>query len=164
MELTIRPIRPEDEPLLIAFHRTLSNESVQQRYFGSLGFEQRTSHDRLTRVCFNDYTRELALVVEHVDKETRAHRILAVGRLSRITNTNDAELALLVSDTMHFHGIGSEVGRRLVAVARAERISNLRAWTLRENHAMQRVLEKSGFTLKDSMDDPTVSARMTISG
>jgi acetyltransferase len=162
LPVTIRPIRPEDEPLLVAFHKTLSDESIHQRYFSAMGLEQRTSHDRLTRVCFNDYARELALVVDHTDQKSSNHQILAVGRLSRIPNTNDAEIAMLVSDALQGHGIGTELARSLVAVARAERISHLKAWTSRDNHAMQRVLQNSGFEVKDSMNETTVSASMTI--
>ena len=51
--VTIRPIRPEDEPLMVAFHKTLSEESVHFRYFGSVKLEQRVAHERLTRICFN---------------------------------------------------------------------------------------------------------------
>ena len=60
--ITIRPIRPEDEPLMVKFHSTLSEESVHFRYFGLLKLEQRTTHERLTRICFNDYDREIAIV------------------------------------------------------------------------------------------------------
>ena len=63
--VTLRPIRPEDEPLLVAFHKTLSEESVYRRYFNQLKLDQRIAHERLTRICFNDYDRELALVVEN---------------------------------------------------------------------------------------------------
>ena len=62
--VTIRPIRPEDEPLMIDFHKTLSERSVQLRYFGAFSLEQRTMHERLRRICFVDYDREMALVVE----------------------------------------------------------------------------------------------------
>ena len=34
--VTIRPIRPEDEPLMVKFHGTLSEESVYHRYFSAL--------------------------------------------------------------------------------------------------------------------------------
>jgi acetyltransferase len=162
LPVKIRPIRPEDEPLLIEFHRTLSEETVQQRYFGSIALEKRISHERLTRVCFNDYTRELALVVEHVDQETKAHRIVGVGRLGRIQGSNNAELAMLVSDTMQHHGIGTELAAKLVAVGRADKLSNLLAWTSRENHPMQRVLERAGFSLEDSMEESTVTARLRL--
>jgi acetyltransferase len=162
LPVTIRPIRPEDEPLLVAFHSTLSDESVHQRYFGFMGLEQRTSHDRLTRVCFNDYTRELALVVEHTIRQSGEREILGVGRLSRLRNTNDAELAMLISDRAQRQGIGSELGRCLVATARAEKMTKLLAYTSRENHAMQKVLERSGFTLTDSMEESTVSAQLAL--
>src|SRR5205823_1816906 len=65
--ITIRPIRPEDEPLMVKFHQGLSERSVRLRYFAPLKLGQRVAHERLTRVCFNDYDRELALVAEHVD-------------------------------------------------------------------------------------------------
>ena len=62
--VTIRPIRPEDEPLMIEFHRTLSEESVHFRYFSMFQLESRIAHERLRRICFLDPDREIALVVE----------------------------------------------------------------------------------------------------
>jgi acetyltransferase len=162
LPVTIRPICPEDEPMVIAFHRTLSDETVQHRYHGSIALERRTSHERLTRVCFNDYTRELALVVESAEPSQSARQILAIGRLSRIPGSNDAELALLVSDAMQHHGFGTELNSNLVSIARAEKISNLHAYTTRDNHAMKRILEKANFTLQESNDSATVSAHLQI--
>ena len=79
---TIRPIRPEDEPLLVRFHEMLTAETVYARYLGFLGLSTRTAHERLTRVTFNDYDREIALVAEDTD-ENGQPVIVAVGRLSR---------------------------------------------------------------------------------
>ena len=45
----IRPIRPEDEALLIHFHEKLSEQSVYLRYFHALNLSQRIAHDRLAR-------------------------------------------------------------------------------------------------------------------
>ena len=70
--LLIRPIRPEDEPLLVQFHETLSERSVAFRYFHAIKLGQRVAHDRLTRTCFIDYDREMALVAEHRDLTTGA--------------------------------------------------------------------------------------------
>src|SRR5438876_831551 len=36
IEVTIRPIRAEDEPLMVKFHETLSDRTVYLRYFSSL--------------------------------------------------------------------------------------------------------------------------------
>ena len=62
--LLIRPIRPEDEPLLVKFHETLSERSVSLRYFHAMKLSTRVAHERLTRICFIDYDREMALVAE----------------------------------------------------------------------------------------------------
>src|SRR3954454_7995109 len=79
-EVTIRPIRPEDEPTMIHFHEKLSERSVYLRYFQPLKLSQRVAHKRLTRICFIDYDREMALVVEK-KLEIGEMDIIAVGRL-----------------------------------------------------------------------------------
>ena len=56
----LRPIRPEDEPQVVRFHHTLSEISVYMRYFHWMKLEQRTAHERLTRICFIDYDRQMA--------------------------------------------------------------------------------------------------------
>jgi acetyltransferase len=48
--VTIRPIRPEDEPLIVRFHETLSERSVYLRYFHAINLERRVAHERLTRL------------------------------------------------------------------------------------------------------------------
>jgi acetyltransferase len=64
--VTIRPIRPEDESLMIDFHKSLSEETVHLRYFGFLKGEALITHERLARICFSDYDREIALVTERI--------------------------------------------------------------------------------------------------
>ena len=61
----IRPIRPEDEPFMVKFHESLSERTVYLRYFDPLKLSVRTSHERLARICFIDYAREIILVAEH---------------------------------------------------------------------------------------------------
>src|SRR5262245_18472905 len=69
-EVRIRPIRPEDEPLMAKFDQTLSERSVYLRYFSPLKLDQRVAHERLSRLCFIDYAREMALVVERREPKT----------------------------------------------------------------------------------------------
>src|SRR5437667_3755925 len=85
IEVTIRPIRPEDEPLMVKFHETLSDRSVYLRYFGSLSLKTRIAHERMIRICFGDYDRELALVAEV--KGPEGPQIVGVGRLNRASAT-----------------------------------------------------------------------------
>ncbi len=153
----IRPIQPEDEPLIVRFHETLSDESVYLRYFHPMKLSQRIAHERLIRICFSDYDRELALVVEHRDAATGAREILAVGRLSRLHASNEAEFAILVSDRFQHQGIGTELLRRLVEIGRQEKLEHITADILADNHWMQRVCTALGFRLIHTPGQPVTA-------
>ncbi len=140
--ITIRPIRPEDEPLLVRFHQTLSEQSVRLRYFHAMKLNHRTAHERLIRVCFNDYDRELALVAVRRDPATGDNAILAVARLSKQPGGHDAEFALLVSDAYQKRGLGTKLLSMLLQVAKDEKVNRIAADILAENREMQRVCEK----------------------
>ena len=107
--VTLRPIRPADEPLMIKFHGTLSSRSVSFRYFHAMKLSTRVAHDRLTRICFIDYDREMVLVADRESSVTGEHEILGVGRLNKIPGTSDAEFAILVSDQFQGMGLGTEL-------------------------------------------------------
>lgn len=146
--VTIRPIRPEDEPLMVQFHQTLSQESVYLRYFHLMTLNRRIAHERLTRLCFIDYEREMALVVESRDPTAEEPEILAVARLSKLHGLNEAEFALVVSDPFQKQGLGTELLRRLIQIGREEQLERIKAEILPENRAMQRVCKKLGFHLQ----------------
>ncbi len=160
--VVIRPIRAEDEPALVKFHETLSERSVALRYFHAMKFSRRVAHDRLTRICFIDYDREMALVVDHKEPWTDAHEILGVGRLSKVRGTDEAEFALLVGDGHQARGIGTELLRRLLAIARDESIARVTADILPDNREMRRICEKLGFRLERTPDEPTIRATIDL--
>jgi acetyltransferase len=151
--VTIRPIRPEDEPLMVKFHETLSEESVYHRYFSALKLSQRIAHERLTRICFNDYDREIALVAEHKPARSEEQLILGVGRLSKLHGVNEAEFAVLVSDEWHGLGLGTELLSRLVRIGRDEKLDRIVGQILPENHAMQHICKKVGFKVEYNNDN-----------
>jgi acetyltransferase len=160
--VTLRPIRPEDEPLLVKFHQTLSEGSVYLRYFQALKLSQRVAHERLTRICFIDYDREMALVAEHRDPTRGDRSVLGVGRLSRIRGTKEAEFSLLVSDRAQRLGLGSELLRKLLDIARDEHLERVVAEILPENHAIQRICQKLGFHLRHAVEDGVVRAELVL--
>ena len=151
-QITIRPIRPEDEPLIVDFHQTLSEESIYLRYFHLIKLQTRISHERLTRICFIDYEQELALVAEYLDPTTRKQEILGVGRLSKIHGTNEAEFGMLVSDLHQGVGLGTELLYSLLDIGRQEQLSCIRAEILPENHTMQHLCRKLGFILENEIN------------
>jgi len=160
VEVTFRPIRPEDEPMLVRFHHELSERSVYFRYFGALQLSQRIAHERLTRICFIDYNRQIALVADHKDPLTGEHEILAVGRMTKLHTAPTAEFAVLVTDKYQRQGLGSELMQRMIQIGRDEKLKQMVGYTLTENIEMQRLVTRLGFKLDRTKDDPAV--RCTI--
>jgi len=161
-EIVLRPIRPEDEPAMVRFHETLSERSVYLRYFHLMNLEQRTTHERLTRICFIDYDREMALVAERRNPETGESEILGVSRLMKVHGTADAEVAALVSDKWQGRGLGKELLGRLITVGRDDKLARLTADVLPDNRDVLRVCEKLGFTLRHSADDDVIKAEFKL--
>jgi len=160
--VTIRPIRPEDEPAMVRFHETLSERTVYLRYFHLMNLEQRTTHERLTRICFIDYDREMALVAERRNPETGEPEILGVGRMTKLHGTKDAEVAVLISDKYQRRGLGKELLARLMIVGAGENLDRLTADILPDNRDVMRVCEKLGFSLKHSLEDEVVHAEFKL--
>jgi len=160
--VTIRPIRPEDEPLMVRFHERLSEQSVYLRFFQPLKLSQRTAHERLTRICFIDYDREMALVAERKDPDTETRDLLGAARLTKIEGTEEAEFSILIADPYQRQGLGTELLRRLIRIGRDEHLKKIRADILPDNTAMQRVCKKLGFRLRHDIGDPLVSAELDL--
>jgi acetyltransferase len=157
----IRPIRPEDEPLMQRFHQTLSEQTVYYRYFSQMRLEQRIAHERLIRICFIDYDREMALVVERHSSESEPE-IIGVGRLSKLHFGSEAEFALVVSDRWQRHGIGRRLLNMLVQVGRDEKLDRITAVILPDNMGMQRVAKETGFQLRRSEDASEMTAELIL--
>jgi acetyltransferase len=158
----IRPIRPEDEPLMVKFHETLSEQSVYFRYFQALHLSRRVTHERLTRICFNDYDREIALVVDRKDPQTGTSQVLGVGRLTKLHDVNQAEFAILISDLQQGQGLGTELLAQLLEIGREEKLSRIVGEILPENQPMQNVCKKLGFHLQYSFEDRVVRAEIAL--
>jgi acetyltransferase len=160
-EVMFRPIRPEDEPLLIKLHQALSERTVYLRYFQPLKLSQRTAHERLTRICFIDYDREMAIAVERKDEAGEAE-IIAIGRLSKTHGRDEAELAVLVDDRYQHQGLGTELYRRLIAIARDEHVRRVVSTILAENREMRAICQKHGFKLEADLEDGTIRAELEL--
>ena len=161
-DVLIRPIRPEDEPVMVKFHEGLSERSVYLRYFHLMNLSQRVSHERLTRICFIDYDREMALVAERRNPLSGEREILAVGRLTKVHGTNDAEVAVLVSDRFQGRGLGKELLARLLKVGKDEKLNALVADILPDNRDVMRICEKLNFNLRHSLEDEVVKAEYKL--
>ncbi len=149
---TVRPIRPEDEPKVVDFHEKLSEESVYLRYFRSFQLSQRVAHERMTRICFVDYDRTIALVIDWENPETGEMEIVAAGRLTRLPNPEEAEFAMLVRDDFQRQGLGTKLLECLLQFGNDEGIKRVEAYMLGANKGMLTICKKLGFEFEREGD------------
>lgn len=161
-KVTFRPIRPEDEPLIVKFHETLSERTVYMRYLQAMNLSQRIGHERLSRLSFIDYDREIALVSLRYNPENDEPEIMGIGRISKIQWTNHAEFVILVSDRFQHQGLGKELLRRLIEIGRDEKISTIFGNVLAENQEFIRLVEKFGFRLIPTEREAILRAELDL--
>lgn len=159
--VTVRPIRPDDAPLMVRFHEELGEDSIHFRYAGTFPLARRTERERLIRRCTVDYHREMALIAEmHLDD---GPRLLGVARLIQIGGGR-SEFGLVVADRVQRLGLGTELLTRLIAFARDERLATVEGDILGRNHAMIGLVRKLGFEVRfpESPEDPMVRAVLRL--
>src|SRR5205085_9766903 len=132
----VRPVRPDDEPRLLAFLEGLSEESRALRFFSpavNLAAEAR-------RESHVDYEREFGLVATvGADERIVGHALYAAGAGDR------AEVAFAVADDYRGHGLATILLGHLAEIAASKGIRLFDAATLPTNHRMLGVFRQSGF-------------------
>lgn len=145
-KVTMRPIRPEDESKLREFHAGLSEGAVYQRYLHVFSLSERTAHDRLSRLCFCDYDREIALVAEKAGSDGSI--VVGIVRLIKDHFDATAEMSIVVRDAFQGRGVGKALVRQILDVACREGVRGVRAFILPTNTAMQRLCRSCGAELQ----------------
>jgi acetyltransferase len=160
--VNIRPIRPEDEHRMVKFHERLSERTVYQRYFHHMKLETRVAHDRLAKICFVDYDRQMVLVAERTNPQVGEREVVAVARLVKLPSPGEAEFAVLVADDFQGRGVGTEMARTLIQIARQEKLTKVRAEILADNAGMVNVCRKLGFQTQLRMQEATMEATLNL--
>lgn len=150
-DITIRPMRPEDAQLVKKFVHDLSDESKYFRYMNSV---QELTEEMLARLTQLDYSREMALVavVEEGEQEVG----LGVSRYAINPDGASCEFALVIADNIAGKGLGQKLMVTLMDAARSYGLSVIEGEVLNNNHRMLKLMNRLGFTLKSSEDDPGV--------
>lgn len=148
-QVTIRPIRPEDEIDVEKFHKELSERTVRQRFLKAVHYDQRIVHQRLVRICFNDYDQEIALIVQ----DPKSNEIFGICRLTKIEDGKKGNFSMMIIDKMHRRGIGKILMEMIIKIAKQEGICHIVAEMLNENIEMQGLLKKFQFSLEKINED-----------
>jgi len=149
--VTLRPIKPEDEPLWLALLSSCSRESIYSR-FRYFFFWQ--SHEVASRYCYIDYDRELAIVAEAGEGPDR--RFIGVGRLIAEPGRTSAEYAVLVQDAWQDKGLGGLMTDYCLGIAKDWGVRTVTAITTTDNPRMIAVFEKRGFRIVNDLESSLV--------
>jgi acyl-CoA synthetase (NDP forming)/GNAT superfamily N-acetyltransferase len=145
--LRIRPLRPEDEPLLHDLAAHMSAEDLRLRFFMPM---RRLSHALAARLSQLDYDREMALLAE------AGGMALGVARFSADPDKLRAEYAIAVRSDWKGRGLGYLLMTRLIDTARQRGIGELVGEVLRENEPMLQMCRELGFSVALDPNDPAV--------
>ena len=154
-ELVVRPIRPDDEPMIKDMFYSFSEQTKYLRYHGTL---KSLPHNRLQVFCNVDYDAEMALVVAH--GEGGQAEIIGVGRYLTTPDTRTAEMAFSIRDDWQRQGLGTHLFQRLVEIAGRSGIRQFHADVLPENSGMLKIFHRSGLNTETVTTDGVV--RVTI--
>jgi acetyltransferase len=134
--LFVRPIRPDDEPLLQAFARRLTPEDIRMRFFGPL---RELTHELAARLTQIDYDREMAFLL------LDGKELLGVGRLAADPGFEQAEFALVVASDRQGHGYGTLLLNHVMHYAKVRGVQRVVGYVLRENYKMLQLTKRLGF-------------------
>ncbi len=156
-EITLRPIKPEDEPLWLELLASCSKESIYHRFRYDFYFD---SHDVASQFCFIDYDREIAIVAE-VEEEGHK-KIIGVGRLIADPDVEVMEYAILITDAWQKKELGFTLTNYCMEIAKSRGVKILAAETTKDNKPMISVFRKLNFKIRFN-EDTTVSVSKDIS-
>jgi acetyltransferase len=140
--VTLRPIKPEDEPLWLAMLGSCSKETIYSRFRYLFNW---ATHEVATRFCYIDYAREIAIVAEIGEGERR--RLVGVGRLIADPGQERGEYAVLVVDAWQGKALGGLLTDYCLEIARGWKLKRVVAQTTTDNHPMIAVFERRAFAV-----------------
>jgi acetyltransferase len=153
----IRPIKPEDAPLLVEFFNTLSRQSVYYRFFSALKSLPPKMLARFTQI---DYDRDMALVA--MDNTQPKEKMLGVARFMGDPDGKKLEIAVAVGDSWQGKGIGAALMESLVSIAKERGVESIRGDVLAENNHMLALARKLGFAVSWNFDSRLYEMKMDL--
>ncbi|NEU97478.1 bifunctional acetate--CoA ligase family protein/GNAT family N-acetyltransferase [Bradyrhizobium uaiense] len=147
--VTVRPMRPEDEPMVEAFFRRVTAEDLRLRFFHAM---KEFSHAFIARLTQLDYARAMAFVA--LDPTTG--EMMGAVRLHSDSLYQNAEYAILLQSDLKGKGLGWALMQLLIHYARSEGLKRLSGQVLTENSTMIGMCRDLGFTVTMDPEDHSI--------
>ena len=149
----VRPIRPDDGPLVVDFHARQSPESIYFRYFSP---RPRLTERDVERATHLDYVDRFALVA------LRGDELIGVARYDRWRHRAEAEVAFFVDDANHGRGLATVLLEHLAVRARGVGLRGFTASVLPDNRRMIGVFRQAGFETATRFADGVIEVRFAV--
>jgi len=157
-EVLLRPIKPEDEPLLLEMFQNLTKETKRYRFFQAIGG---TPHEIIGRYCNIDYDKEISIVAELAEEGRR--KIIGVARLITEAYRKTGEIALIVANPWQGLGLGTKLVNNIIEICKDKNLETVHAKMLSDNNRVIELMKKKGFAL-ENLRDGTVKAFLKLRG
>jgi acetyltransferase len=150
INITLRPVRPEDADMIQEFVRHLSSQTKHTHFQENF---RELSSEILKRLTHIDYDREMVLIVTHIHNEKET--MIGMAQYAATLNPEECEAIIVVADEWHSKGIATRLMNRLIEVAKEKALKKITA-TIPAINADDLAFARSlGFVISNS-DDPTI--------
>ncbi|MFP4305934.1 MAG: GNAT family N-acetyltransferase [Desulfococcaceae bacterium] len=143
LSLCIRPIQPEDAPLMGGLLEQCSEKSIYQRFFSHMRKLPRHMLIRFTQI---DYDREMALVA--LTESAEEEKMLGIARVIGTPGGKKGEFAVLVGDPWQGKGIGAELLTRVLRIVQERGMETVWGAALAQNTQMANLARELGFEIE----------------
>jgi acetyltransferase len=141
-----RPIRPDDEPLVLQLLQHVSAEDLRLRFFDSI---REFTHPFVAKLTQLDYGRAMAFIaLDETSAET-----LGVVRVYFDTTGEAGEYAILLRSDIKGHGLGWSLMQMMIEYSRSKGLKRIVGQILQENSVMLSMCRDLGFKVEADTDD-----------
>ncbi len=147
-QVLLRPVRPEDENMERDAYERLSEESKRLRYFSPFG---KATHEMLTRFCNIDYDREMVIIAENNENDTK--RSVGNAWLMVQADGRNAEFSVLVAEDFRGVGLGLKFVDMLIGISRDKGLEMIYGLVLKDNFRMISLAKRLGFEVHNYDSD-----------
>ena len=145
----VRPIRPEDEPLIHELLRHVTSQDLRLRFFAPM---KQFTHEFIARLTQLDYARAMAFVAF----DEASNELVGVVRIHSDSIYENGEYAILLRSDLKGRGLGWALMQLIIEYARSEGLKRISGEVLQENSVMLKMCRDLGFAVKSDVAEPTL--------
>lgn len=153
----VRPIRPDDEPMMREMFYDFSEQTKYLRYHAAL---KAMPHNKLQVFCTVDYESEMAFIA--LKGKPGEEQVIGVGRYMTDAEGRSAEVAFTVQDDWQRQGLGTYLFQKLVEIGREHGVKEFHAYVLVENSGMLKIFHRSGLVVETANEGDVVRVVMKL--